>query len=118
MNTSTRFFRMLAALGLALAAGAAMPADTPKAAPRDPQGLDTRVQSLKQEAMEINRDLLVLEEEHEQVAIDLHRFLLQRLNSSIETLRVPRCRFRRVGRHRCAGSERQPQGSEHAEEPG
>jgi len=63
MNTSTRFFRMLAALGLALAAGAAMPADTPKAAPRDPQGLDTRVQSLKQEAMEINRDLLVLEEE-------------------------------------------------------
>src|SRR5262245_45924277 len=62
-NVSTRFFRLLAALGLALAAGAATPADTPKAVPRDPQGLDTRVQSLKQEAMEINRDLLVLEEE-------------------------------------------------------
>jgi hypothetical protein len=53
---------VLIALGLALAAGAAAPAD-PKAPARDPQALDTRVQSLKQEAMELNRDLLVLEEE-------------------------------------------------------
>jgi hypothetical protein len=60
---SIRLFRMLAALGLALAAAAATPAETSKAPPRDPQSLDTKVQSLKQEAMEINRDLLVLEEE-------------------------------------------------------
>jgi hypothetical protein len=60
---STRLFRMLAALGLALAAAAATSAETPKAKPPDPQSLDTRVQSLKQEAMELNRDLLVLEEE-------------------------------------------------------
>jgi hypothetical protein len=48
---------------LALIAGLAMAADASKAPPRDPQGLDTRIQSLKQEAMELNRDLLVLEEE-------------------------------------------------------
>ena len=54
---------MPAALALALVAVAALPAETGKAPPRDPQALDTRVQSLKQEAMEINRDLLVLEEE-------------------------------------------------------
>ena len=48
---------------LALTAGLAMAADTQKTPPPDPQGLDTRVQSLKQEAMEVNRDLLVLEEE-------------------------------------------------------
>lgn len=52
------------ALGLmVVSAGLAMAADTPKTGPRDPQGLDTRIQSLKQEAMELNRDLLVLEEE-------------------------------------------------------
>lgn len=60
---STRLLRMLGALGLALAAGAATPADTSKTPSRDPQSLDTKVQSLKQEAMELNRDLLVLEEE-------------------------------------------------------
>ena len=48
---------------LALCTGLATAADPPKAPPRDPQGLDTRIQSLKQEAMELNRDLLVLEEE-------------------------------------------------------
>ena len=52
------------ALGLlALTAGLAMAAETPKTPPRGSQGLDTRIQSLKQEAMELNRDLLVLEEE-------------------------------------------------------
>jgi hypothetical protein len=61
---STRFLRALPSLaGMALAAGLAMSAEPPKAPPQDPQGLDSRVQSLKQEAMEINRDLLVLEEE-------------------------------------------------------
>jgi hypothetical protein len=48
---------------LMLTAGLAMAADTPKTPPQDSQGLDTRIQSLKQEAMELNRDLLVLEEE-------------------------------------------------------
>jgi hypothetical protein len=48
---------------LALTAGLAMADETPKTPPRDSQGLDTRIQSLKQEAMELNRDLLVLEEE-------------------------------------------------------
>jgi len=48
---------------LALAAGLAGAGEAPKAPPPDAQGLDTRVQSLKQEAMELNRDLLVLEEE-------------------------------------------------------
>jgi hypothetical protein len=47
----------------ALTAGLSMAADTPKAPRRDPQNLDTKIQSLKQEAMELNRDLLVLEEE-------------------------------------------------------
>jgi len=62
---SSRLFRAARhVLGvLALTAGMAMAADTPKTPPRDPQGLDTRVQALKQEAMEVNRDLLVLEEE-------------------------------------------------------
>jgi hypothetical protein len=57
------FFSTMSALVLALAAGVAAPAEPPKAPPRDPQSLDTRVQSIKQEAMELNRDLLVLEEE-------------------------------------------------------
>lgn len=48
---------------LALSAGLAMAADTPKTPPRDSKSLDTRIQSLKQEAMDVNRDLLVLEEE-------------------------------------------------------
>ena len=48
---------------LALTAGLAMAAEPPNTPPRDPQSLDTRIQSLKQEAMELNRDLLVLEEE-------------------------------------------------------
>ena len=48
---------------LALAGNLAMAAEPPKALPRDPQVLDTRIQSLKQEAMDLNRDLLVLEEE-------------------------------------------------------
>jgi hypothetical protein len=48
---------------LALSAGLAMAADTPKTPPQDSKGLDTRIQSLKQEAMDVNRDLLVLEEE-------------------------------------------------------
>ena len=48
---------------LALTAGLAMAADTPKAPPQDSKSLDTRIQSLKQEAMDLNRDLLVLEEE-------------------------------------------------------
>ncbi|HKW38894.1 MAG TPA: AraC family transcriptional regulator [Burkholderiales bacterium] len=61
---STRsIFGAAAVFAAALAAGTAVSAETPKAPPRDPQGLDTRIQSLKQEAMEINRDLLVLEEE-------------------------------------------------------
>jgi hypothetical protein len=61
---STRFLRALPSLAvMALAAGLAMSAEPPKTPPRDPQVLDSRVQSLKQEAMEINRDLLVLEEE-------------------------------------------------------
>ena len=63
MRIPSTLFGTLTALALALAAGAATPAETPKATPRDPQGLDTRVQVLKQEAMELNRDLLVLEEE-------------------------------------------------------
>lgn len=63
MKISSTLSRVLIALGLVFAAGAAAPADTPKAPARDPQTLDTRVQSLKQEAMELNRDLLVLEEE-------------------------------------------------------
>jgi len=48
---------------LALTAGLAMAADVPKAPPPESQGLDTRIQSLKQDAMELNRDLLILEEE-------------------------------------------------------
>jgi hypothetical protein len=52
---------LVLASGLALAAE---PQNTPPATPTsNPQGLDTRIQSLKQEAMELNRDLLVLEEE-------------------------------------------------------
>jgi hypothetical protein len=66
---SNRLFRSARhALGaLALASGLALAAEPPKApAPTpapNPQGLDTRIQSLKQEAMDLNRDLLVLEEE-------------------------------------------------------
>jgi len=63
MRNPSILFRTLNALALALAAGAATPAETPKAPPQDSRGLDTRVQALKQEAMELNRDLLVLEEE-------------------------------------------------------
>ena len=48
---------------LALSAGVATAADTPKTPPPDSKSLDTRIQSLKQEAMDVNRDLLVLEEE-------------------------------------------------------
>jgi len=48
---------------LTLTAGLAMAAEPPKMPPQAPQSLDTRIQSLKQEAMELNRDLLVLEEE-------------------------------------------------------
>jgi len=48
---------------LALSAGLAAAEEAPKTPPRDSQSLDTRIQSLKQEAMELNRDLLVLEEE-------------------------------------------------------
>lgn len=59
----SKFVPTVPALVLALAAGVAAPAEPPKAPPRDPRGLDTRVQSIKQEAMELNRDLLVLEEE-------------------------------------------------------
>jgi hypothetical protein len=62
---SNRFFRTVRhVLGvLALTAGLATAAEEPKTPPRDSQSLDTRIQSLKQEAMELNRDLLVLEEE-------------------------------------------------------
>jgi len=62
---SIRFFRSLPRVlpALALSAGLAMAADPAKPPPGDAQSLDTRVQSLKQEAMELNRDLLVLEEE-------------------------------------------------------
>jgi hypothetical protein len=62
---SNRFFRAVRnVLGvLALSAGLAMAAETPKTPSPDSQSLDTRIQSLKQEAMELNRDLLVLEEE-------------------------------------------------------
>jgi len=48
---------------LTLTAGLAMAAEPPKTPPQAPQSLDTRIQSLKQGAMELNRDLLVLEEE-------------------------------------------------------
>jgi hypothetical protein len=62
---SNRLFRAVRnVLGvLALSAGLAMAAETPKTPSPDSQSLDTRIQSLKQEAMELNRDLLVLEEE-------------------------------------------------------
>jgi len=56
--------KTLSMLGaLALAGNLAVAAEPPKTPPRDPQALDTRIQSLKQEAMDLNRDLLVLEEE-------------------------------------------------------
>ncbi|HEY6240646.1 MAG TPA: AraC family transcriptional regulator [Burkholderiales bacterium] len=62
---SNRYFRALRHVPgvLALTAGLAMAAETAKTPPRDSQSLDTGIQSLKQEAMELNRDLLVLEEE-------------------------------------------------------
>jgi hypothetical protein len=62
---SSRLFRTARdVLGaLALTVGLATAADTQKTPPPDSRGLDTRVQSLKLEAMEVNRDLLVLEEE-------------------------------------------------------
>ncbi len=58
------FFRCLSAIGIftALATGA-IAAEAPKAPAKDFQSLDTRIQTLKQDAMELNRDLLVLEEE-------------------------------------------------------
>ena len=56
--------KTLSILGaLTLAGNLAVAAEPPKTPPRDPQALDTRIQSLKQEAMDLNRDLLVLEEE-------------------------------------------------------
>lgn len=57
--------KTLSILGvLAFACNLALAAEPPPSAPpRDPQALDTRIQSLKQEAMDLNRDLLVLEEE-------------------------------------------------------
>jgi hypothetical protein len=60
-----RFFRPVHyALGvLALTAGLATAAEPQKTPAPGAQGLDARVQTLKQEAMEVNRDLLVLEEE-------------------------------------------------------
>jgi len=64
---SNEFFRTARhVLGaLVLASGLALAAEPQKTPPptSNPQGLDTRIQSLKQEAMELNRDLLVLEEE-------------------------------------------------------
>ncbi len=63
-HSNRLFLAVPRALGmLALAAGLAMAADPAKTPPPDSRTLDTRVQSLKQEAMELNRDLLVLEEE-------------------------------------------------------
>jgi hypothetical protein len=60
---SARFLPTVSLLGvLALTAGLTTAADT-ATPPRDSKGLDTRIQTLKQEAMELNRDLLVLEEE-------------------------------------------------------
>jgi hypothetical protein len=44
-------------------APAAMPAAAAPAAPAPPAGLDTRIQALKADAIRLNRDLLVLEEE-------------------------------------------------------
>src|SRR5260221_6469517 len=63
-NTFSRAARRV--LGaLILASGLALAAEPQKTPPpaSNPQELDTRIQSLKQEAMELNRDLLVLEEE-------------------------------------------------------
>jgi hypothetical protein len=62
---SSGLFRAVRPLigAVALTAGLATAAEPPKTPPPDSQGLDTRIQSLKQEAMELNRDLLVLEEE-------------------------------------------------------
>jgi hypothetical protein len=55
--------KTLSILGALALAGNLAAAEPPKTPPRDPQALDTRIQSLKQEAMDLNRDLLVLEEE-------------------------------------------------------
>jgi len=44
-------------------ASAAAPADAPAAAASDTQSLDQSIQSLKSEAVDLNRDLFVLEEE-------------------------------------------------------
>jgi hypothetical protein len=62
---SNRIFRAARHVleALTLTAGLAMAAEPAKMQPQAPQSLDTRIQSLKQEAMELNRDLLVLEEE-------------------------------------------------------
>jgi len=62
LSKSLQTLRQLLGL-LALTAGLAMADDAPKKPPQESRGLDTRIQSLKQEAMELNRDLLVLEEE-------------------------------------------------------
>jgi hypothetical protein len=52
-----------AAPASALQAPAEMPAAAAPAAPAPPAGLDTRIQALKADAIRLNRDLLVLEEE-------------------------------------------------------
>jgi hypothetical protein len=58
------FLRLSSALLLALLAPALHAADAPATAPATPaQALDGRIQDLKAEVIQLNRDLLVLEEE-------------------------------------------------------
>ena len=65
MKTSTlfskRLARLLLAFGFATVSLLAVAADEPRKAAA--QGLDGNIQALKQEVIELNRDLLVLEEE-------------------------------------------------------
>jgi hypothetical protein len=61
MKTRRSFFSRCLVIGtLVFAAGLAAAADSPA---RTGASLDARIQSLKQEALELNRDLFVLEEE-------------------------------------------------------